>query len=151
MSGHRRRIGSCGLAVAIAAVLLTGCGHSPVTAARLEGAVAPTFANLVHLQLDRLGLPPIAASRIKVTASCRKLATWSGRTGSGEWVCTLGWYGPNGSALIDRYDLFVAADGCYTATVDGAEAHLGGPTLRAASGRDVRNLLYTFEGCFNTT
>jgi len=27
--------------------------------------------------------------------------------------------------------------------------NVGGPILRTAEGREVRNLLYTFEGCFS--
>jgi hypothetical protein len=60
------------------------------------------------------------------------------------------WYGPNRASLRDTYDLSVGTDGCYTATVDGSEA-LGGPTITLPDGRNVRNLLYTFEGCFDTT
>jgi hypothetical protein len=52
--------------------------------------------------------------------------------------------------LRDAYDLFVGTDGCYTATVDVTEGHLGGPTVKSSDGRDVRNLLYAFEGCFDT-
>jgi hypothetical protein len=136
---------------AVTTVALFGCGPSPITSARIEGAIAPTFANLIHVQLSRVGLPPLAASDIKVTASCHRLIAGSGTTGSGDWVCTLDWYGPNHQLLRDTYDLSVGTDGCYTATVDGAEAHLGGPTLKASDGSNVRNLLYTFEGCFDTT
>jgi hypothetical protein len=59
------------------------------------------------------------------------------------------WRSPQRQTLSDTYDLFVATDGCYTATVSGDS--LGGPTLKTSDGRDVRNLLYTFEGCFDTT
>jgi hypothetical protein len=51
--------------------------------------------------------------------------------------------------LRDTFDLFVNTDGCYTATVSGE--NLGGPTLTTSDGRHVRNLLYTFDGCFDTT
>ena len=64
-------------------------------------------------------------------------------------MCTLVWRAANRGTLHDTYDLFVATDGCYTATVAGEG--LGGPTLKASDERDVRNLLYTFEGCFDTT
>jgi hypothetical protein len=37
----------------------------------------------------------------------------------------------------------------YTATTS-AES-IGGPVLKAEDGREVRNLLYAFEGCFDTT
>ena len=134
---------------AVAAVAVFGCGPSPITSARVERAIAPTFANLVHVQLSRIGLPPVAASDIKVTASCHKLVGGSGTAGSGDWVCTLVWYGPNRKVLLDTYDLSVSTDGCYAATVEGAEANLGGPTIKASDGTDARNLLYAFEGCFN--
>jgi hypothetical protein len=51
--------------------------------------------------------------------------------------------------MSDTYDVSVSTDGCYTATVDGEQ--LGGPAIKASDGSDVRNLLYAFEGCFDTT
>jgi hypothetical protein len=134
----------------VAAMLFaaTGCGSSPITSIRIDAAVQSTFANLVELQLSRLGLPPMAASDFAVTAICHKQAAGSNE-GSGEWVCTLVWQGPGRRGLHDTYDLFVGTDGCYTATVSGES--LGGPILKAADGSDVRNLLYRFEGCFDTT
>ena len=137
--------------LAAVALAVYGCGPSPITSARIERAVAPTFANLVHLQLSRIGLPGLAASDIKVAASCRKLVPETDPAGAGEWVCTLAWHGPNGETLRDTYDLAVATDGCYTATVEGAEANLGGPTITAPDGHSMKNLLYAFDGCFDTT
>jgi hypothetical protein len=141
------------IAAAIAGVATTaslGC-RSPIDADRLERAIAPTFANLVHLQLARSGLTPLAASDIHVTASCRKLVAATGASGSGDWVCTVAWRGPNGTGVLDTYDVSVATDGCYTATADEAASHIGGPLLTGADGRLVRNLLYSFEGCFDPT
>jgi len=86
------------------------------------------------------------ASEFAVNAHCRKPAGGD-NLGSGEWTCTLVWKGPDKQALTDAYDLFVTPEGCYTATV--ATENLGGPTLKAKDGRDVRNLLYAFEGCFD--
>jgi hypothetical protein len=59
------------------------------------------------------------------------------------------WCAPDQQPLRDTFDLFVMTDGCYTATVSGEK--LGGPTLRASNGNPVRTLLYTFDGCFDTT
>jgi hypothetical protein len=143
-------VGLRGTLAAVTTVAVFGCGPSPITSARIDRAIEPTFANLVHVQLSRLGLPSMAASDIKVTASCRKVVAGNGAAGAGDWVCTLSWQRPNRQTLRDTYDLSVATDGCYTATVDSAEGHLGGPTLKASDGSDVRNLLYTFEGCFDT-
>ncbi len=144
----RGRMIGMGLRGALA-VASFGCGPSPITSARIESAVAPTFANLVHVQLSQVGLPTVAASDIKVMASCHKAVT--GAAGAGDWVCTLVWYGPNRTTLSDTYDLSVGTNGCYTATFAGAESQLGGPTIVAPDGSTVRNLLYTFDGCFDTT
>jgi hypothetical protein len=137
--------------VAITTVVMFGCGPSPITSARIEGAIAPTFANLVQFQLSRIGLASVAASDIKVVANCHKAVPGTGATGAGDWVCTLFWYGPNRQTLSDTYDLSVGTDGCYTATFAGAESQLGGPTVMGSDGAILRNLLYTFEGCFDTT
>ena len=134
--------------VALAAAAMLGCSSSPITPPRVEGAIAPTFANLVHVQVSWLGLPPMKALDFEAKASCRKLIPGS-RVGSGEWQCTILWLGPDKRPLRDTYDLFVTTDGCYTAKA--AAESLGGPTLKSPDGRDVRNLLYTFEGCFDTT
>ena len=152
MRGRPTPQGPGSMLVLFAAVTVVGCGPSPITSARIDRAISPTFANLVHLQLSRMGLPSVAASDINVTANCHKLTpTGNGGTGSGDWACTLVWFGPNHKLLGDTYDLSVGTDGCYTATVEGAEAQLGGPTVRTSDGRNVRNLLYVFEGCFDTT
>ncbi len=151
MRGRMTDVALGGVLAAVTTVAVSGCGPSPITSARIDRAIAPTFANLVHVQLSRLGLSPMAVADIRVTANCRKVAPGNGADGAGDWVCTLVWQRPNRATLRDTYDLSVAADGCYTATLDGAEGHLGGPVLKASDGGDVRNLLYIFEGCFDTT
>jgi hypothetical protein len=128
-------------------VAVSGCGAGPITPARIEASIAPTFANLVQAQVASLGLPPMAASEFRVMANCRNLA--GSTSGSGEWTCTLVWQGPERQTLRDAFDLFVATDGCYMALAAGES--LGGPTLRASDGKEVRNLLYAFDGCFDTT
>jgi len=147
---RRVTIGICirGALAAMTAVALFGCGTSPITSTRVEAAIQTTFANLVELQVSRLGLPPMTAPDFAVTAICRKPLAGSG-AGAGDWACTLVWQGPDHRTLRDTYDLLVATDGCYAATVAGES--LGGPTLRGPDGRQVRNLLYAFEGCFDTT
>jgi len=135
---------------ALVALAFAGCGGSPITGGRIERAVAPTFANLVHAQLSRMGLTAVPAADLRVAASCYRVA--GGSAGAGEWVCTVVWAGPRGALLRDTYDLTVGANGCYTATLAAsAEATLGGPTVAATDGRQVRNLLYAFDGCFDTT
>jgi hypothetical protein len=132
----------------VSAISIGACASSSITADRIERAIAPTFAHLVHVQMTWLELPPLAAADFAVRATCRRLPAGNS-AGSGEWTCTLTWKGLNRRIVRDSYELFVTADGCYTATASG-EA-IGGPTLKTESGRDVRNLLYAFEGCFDTT
>src|SRR3954464_11994963 len=101
-----------------AALAMSGCGSSPITSARIEDAIPPTFANLVRLQASRLGLPPMASSEFDVLASCRR-TVGAASAGSGDWICTLLWKGPDRRPLRDTYDLFVTTEGCFTATVEG--------------------------------
>ena len=144
----------CRLAFVVAmtgALATSGCGATPLTPVRLETALSATFANLVPLQLQRLGLPPAQASEVKVVASCLKLPATGAPAGSGTWQCTLDWHGSNARQLRDTYDVWVSTDGCYAATIEGAESQVGGPTLAGPDGTSRRNLLYSFEGCFDTT
>ena len=134
------------LLVMTMAVAASGCGSSPITSDRIEVAIERTFANLVQVQVSWLGLPPMAASQFDVTAACSKAAGNS--VGAGEWVCRMRWLSPDRQTLRDTLDVFVTTDGCYSATPEGE--HLGGPTLKTSNGADVRNLLYSFEGCFDT-
>jgi hypothetical protein len=135
------------MAAAAAAVAASCCGSSPITSDRIERAIEPTFARLVQVQVSSLKLRPMQASDFDVAASCRRLAAGSD-SGGGDWICRLRWLGPDRRPLHDSFDLFVTPDGCYTATAEGER--FGGPTLRATDGAVVRNLLYVFEGCFNT-
>jgi hypothetical protein len=138
-----------GATAAVLAVVLAGCGGSAITGDRVERAIAPTFANLVHAQLSRMGLGAIPAADLRVVASCYRVG--GAGAGTGEWVCTVVWSGPRGGTLRDTYDLSVGANGCYTATLTStAEATLGGPIVTTPDGRQVRNLLYAFDGCFDT-
>ena len=139
------------LIAAATVAMLTGCGGSPLTAQRIERAIAPTFANLMHLQVPSMGLPAMAPAEFASVASCRKVGAAgaaSTHSGSGDWICTIDWRGPGQRPLRDVYDLFVTTDGCYTATVEGES--LARPVVTTKDGRDVRNLLYVFEGCFDT-
>jgi hypothetical protein len=88
-------------------------------------------------------------SDISVKGNCHRATGVD--PGAGEWICTLVWSGPNGTPLRDTYDLSVGTDGCYAAAVDPTESQLGGPALTGADGKTERNLLYKFDGCFDTT
>jgi len=134
--------------VLIAALAVSACSRSPITADRIERALESTFGNLVAVQVSWLEIPAMMPSEFDVTASCRRLGV-SSNAGAGEWTCRLRWLGPDRQTLRDTFDLVVTTDGCYTATAEGEQ--LGAPTLTTRKGRAVRNLLHTFEGCFDTT
>lgn len=136
----------------MSALMVVSCSGSPITAARLERAIAATFANLLHIQVPAMGLPAMPPAAFASTAGCRKVGApgaASSHTGSGEWICAIQWRGPGQRELRDVYDVFVTTDGCYTATVEGES--LARPVLTTKDGREVRNLLYVFDGCFDTT
>ena len=119
---------------------------------KLEKAFGPTFANLISAQQPTLGLPVTDPAVFGASASCHRLGPGKDATGSGEWVCTVTWLGPvRKGVLHDRYDLTVGPDGCYTAAADGNEAHVGGATITTRDGATVLNLLYVFDGCFDTS
>jgi hypothetical protein len=138
--------------VAVLIGLVVARRSAGVTGRRIEDAVAPTFANLIHVQRAILGLPAAEASTFRATAQCHKVGTTKETDGAGDWTCTVLWFTPGQrTPLHDTYDLSVTTDGCYTATADGAEAHIGGPTLPTREGETITNLLYTFEGCFDVS
>ncbi len=133
-------------------VLLAGCHPGGVTPRRLEQAIAPTFANLVEVQESRMGLAPVRASALRASATCHKVGAAADAGGGGSWKCTVVWFAPgHKEPLFDVYDLGVTTDGCFTATADGAEAHVGGPKVSTPGGTSVTNLLYVFDGCFDPT
>ena len=132
----------------IAALAVSSCSRSPITADRVERALESTFGNLVTVQISRLEIPALKPSEFDVTASCRRVGV-SSNAGAGEWTCRLRWLGPDRQTLRDTFDLVVTTDGCYTATAEGER--LGGPMLTPRQGRAVRTLLHTIEGCFDTT
>ena len=133
---------------ALAIVAGCACGSSPIVPERVEPALATTFANLAHLQVSSMGLEPMAPSEFAVRARCSKRLGGTD-AGSGEWLCIILWEGPDHRPLRNTYDLFVMTDGCYFATIEGGA--LAEPTIKTRDGRDVKNLLRTFEGCFDTT
>jgi ABC-2 type transport system permease protein len=111
-----------------------------------------TFVNLIGVQESRLGHAGVDVHAFGATAACKRLGPGRDATGGGNWTCMVNWSVPGRKgSLHDTYDLSVTADGCFTATADSAEAHVGGPSLTTHDGRTLPNLLYVFDGCFDTT
>jgi hypothetical protein len=140
------------VALAAYATTVCGCGATGITATRLERALAPTFANLIETQESMLGRPPLDVTSLRASASCHRLGPGSATGGGGDWQCTLAWFAPGRRGpWFDSYELSVTTDGCFTATSDGQEGHLGGPRLTLRDGTTATNLLYAFDGCFDPT
>jgi hypothetical protein len=137
--------------VAVLVVIALRQRPGDVTRSRIEEAVAPTFASLVRVQVSLLDAPPVDTASLHAFAQCKKVgAAPKEARGAGDWTCDIGWYVPGRrEAVHDTYDLSVTPDGCYTATADATEAHIGGPTVATRSGTPVTNLLYAFDGCFD--
>jgi hypothetical protein len=138
--------------VPLSGALLAGCASTGITATRLERALGPTFANLIQTQGTLLGLAPVDVPALHVSAACHRIGPGTDDKGGGDWLCTVQWSPPGYRGVWhDSYDVSVTNDGCYTATADGEEGHLGGPRIARRDGATVTNLLYAFDGCFDPT
>ena len=133
------------------ALLTSACGQSHVTPDRLERAFALTFANLVVSQQNLLGRQGLDSRVFGTAATCHRAEAGHEPSGSGDWRCTVTWSIPDRrGTLRDSYELVVTPSGCYTATADSGEAHVGRATLTTSNGLTVPNLLYAFDACFDT-
>ena len=140
-----------GLAAVLAAAM-GGCGPTGITASRIEHALAPTFANLIQTQESLLGLTALDVASLRAAATCHRIGPGNDPRGAGDWQCAIQWFPPGRRGpWLDNYELSVTTDGCYTATADGEEGHLGGPKITLRSGPTIANLLYAFDGCFDPT
>jgi hypothetical protein len=130
-------------------LLLTGC-QSSVTSARLERSIAATFTNLLVLQQDRIGRPPVFPGALQAQATCYRGSPSGLRTGAGEdWQCRVDYSTPGGPSST-RFDVQAKTDGCYKA--DGTVSDVGPATLTSeATGAQVANPLVEFDGCFDAS
>jgi hypothetical protein len=136
----------------LALALLSACHGTNIDTSRVERAMGITFANLVEVQERLMGAPAISAEALHASATCHRTGPGARATGSGDWSCTVAWGVPGRrGALRDTYELSITGDGCFTASADATEAHVGGPTLKTPKGETVPNLLYVFNGCFDPT
>jgi hypothetical protein len=141
-----------GLPVAAAAVcaalLLSSCGSSHVTRARLEAALTPTFANLYVQQARILGHRDTTAASTNPHATCKKGGPKVADIGPGsDWLCTVTFTDQNHTRQTGKFELEVHADDCYTAT--GPARLLGSQKITNTHGDDVTNPAYEFDGCID--
>src|SRR5204862_104409 len=118
-----------------------------ITAAALFASVATRSSIaavgvpvVVALLLQLVGLVDLPAP-LRVAVPTTALEAWHGLLTDPAFVAPLAY----GAAVN-----LGCAGACYTATLTAsAEAQLGGPTMTAQDGRQIRNLLYAFDGCFD--
>ncbi len=136
------------LTLGFAAVLATsGCGAKPITAARLDAAVGPTFARLYVLQQQDKG--PLGSPRTTdgIARCARSTATGPQQGAGDDWTCTVNFPYPDGHIEPIAYDVSVQGTGCYSAS--GPATIVGSQTMSDASGHTVTNPLFAFDGCMN--
>ncbi len=151
-----RTAAATGAAVAVIATL-AGCGSPDITRPRLEGSVAPVFANLYTQQQALLGHPGITPAAVAATAICHRGVTAPGTPGpavadqgaGSDWTCTVTWTDTAGKPQNGKYDVQARSNGCYMAS--GPAKLVGPPTIQTTTGTNVTNPVFEFDGCFNTT
>lgn len=133
-----------------AAVTATSAG-STVTRARLERSLPATFANLYVDQASLLGRNDITAESLHATAMCDKHGPDVADIGpGGDWVCLMSWTDPQVPMPTEGYGKFelnVHSNDCYTAA--GPSKLTGFLTITDASGTEVTNPVFEFDGCFD--
>ncbi len=152
-----RAVAAASVTVALTAAL-AGCGSPDITRPRLEGSISPVFANLYVQQQALLGHPGLTAAAVAATATCHRGnptgpdnggPTVADQGAGSDWSCMVAWTDTTGKAQNGKYDVQARSNGCYMAS---GPAKLVGPlTIATATGTNVINPVFEFDGCFNTT
>lgn len=136
---------------ALAGTVLAVGGGSTVTRARLERSLPAVFANLYVQQAHLLGRSDVTAASLQPSAMCDKDGAAGPDVGpGGTWVCLMSWQDPRVPMPPEGYGKFelnVHSNDCWTAS--GPSKLTGYLTLTDATGRDVPNPLFEFDGCFD--
>jgi hypothetical protein len=128
--------------------LLAGCGTTDVTKARLENAVAPTFANLYVQQAAILGHAGVTVASTAASASCDRGGPNVADNGPGaDWICVIHFTDDTRTAQDGKFELQVKSNSCYTA--GGPSKLVGLVTITDTHGHDVPNPVFEFDGCFD--
>lgn len=139
------------IAAAVAAVAVsTAFGTPDVTKARVEHALAPTFANLYVQQAAVLGIPGITVSGIDASAACDRGGPKVADVGSGsDWICMVTFHDDNHQVQTGKFELQIRADSTYVA--GGPSKLIGLATITdKRTGKDVPNPVFEFDGTLDT-
>jgi hypothetical protein len=136
-------------AAAVVAILISLVNSGTrITRARIEAAIAPTFANLYVQQSAILDVPGISANRVAAHATCDKGGPKVADVGAGsDWICTITFNDQTGTPQSGKFELQVHSNACYTAA--GPTKLIGLQTITDSYGRDVTNPVFEFDGCFD--
>lgn len=138
---------AAGLAIT-AAGSLSGCGHPDVTKARLERALAPTFANLYVRRAAILGEPNVTVASVGPSADCDRGGPKVADVGPGpDWICMITFRDDKGQEQTGKFEVQAKADATYVA--GGPSKLIGQATLTDKTGKDVPNPLFEFDGAFD--
>jgi hypothetical protein len=133
-----------------ALAVLSGCGGSDVTRARLERSLPQTFSNLYVQQAELLGHEGITVKSLHAQAQCDKGGNKVADRGPGaDWICLMRWTDPD-VPLPDgsgKFELNAHSNDCYTA--GGPSKLVGLQTITDTHGNDVPNPVFEFDSCFD--
>lgn len=132
-----------------AVTAVSGCGSSDITKARLEKALAPTFANLYVQRAHILQLPGVTVASTAPSAVCDRGGPKVADVGPGaDWICMVTFTDADGKKQTGKFELQVRANSTYVA---GGPTKLLGPVMitDALTGTDVPNPPFEFDGAFD--
>jgi hypothetical protein len=139
------------LAIAFAAVAVTGGDSSTVTRARLERSLPQVFANVYADQAHLLGRTDVRAASLHPQAMCDKHGPDVADVGpGGDWICLMSWTDPQVPMPPEGYGKFelnVHSNDCFTAA--GPTKLTGYLTITDKDGNEVTNPAFEFDGCFD--
>jgi hypothetical protein len=130
--------------------VVSACGGSDVTRARLERSLPQSFSNLYVQQARLLGHKGITVASLHARAQCDKGGPKVPDRGAGaDWICQMTWKDPNipAGTLPGKFEVTAHTNDCYTA--GGPSKIVGAWTITDTHGNDVDNPVFEFDTCFN--
>ena len=126
-----------------------GRGGEDITRARLERAIAPTFANLYVRRAAILGESGVAPASIGAKAACDRGGPTVPDQGPGaDWICTISFTDDQGQHQDGKFEVQANADATYVA--GGPTKLIGTATLTDTHGSVVANPVFAFDGAFDS-
>ncbi|MGI5239893.1 hypothetical protein [Dactylosporangium sp. CA-139066] len=136
------------LAVTAVFAATAGRGGEDITRARLERAIAPTFANLYVQRSAILGKTGVTVASIDARAACDRGGPKVADVGPGaNWICMITFTDDGGQRQEGKFEVTANADATYVA--GGPSKLVGLATITDTHGNDVTNPAFEFDGAFD--